>query len=274
MAQNIDDLAKEFKGFQLMMQQMLDKMNGFEAWRTTTDGLLGSLLTKTTEAVARINQLEKALIPPPAGWINGGVDPNVAPSLGMPSSASPEPSRHSAGGGVLGPIPGMNPPPSNFQGMNPDPPPRQFDVVHGHSTNFRHSRSTPKMDFPKFDGEQPRLWREQCEIYFEIYGVSPAMMPKFVALNFTGAAALWLQTAQLRARFQTWEALQEAVCAHFDKDRYPLHMKQLENLKQTRTVTEYQVKFDQLAHSILLYNPSYDDIYFVTRFLSGLKDEI
>jgi hypothetical protein len=130
------------------------------------------------------------------------------------------------------------------------------------------------MDFPKFDGEQPRLWREQCEIYFEIYGVSPAMMPKFAALNFTGAAALWLQTAQLRARFQTWEALQEAVCAHFDKDRYPLHMKQLENLKQTRTVTEYQVKFDQLAHSILLYNPSYDDIYFVTRFLSGLKDEI
>jgi len=39
-------------------------------------------------------------------------------------------------------------------------------------------------------------------------------------------------------------------------------MKQLENLKQTGSVTEYQVKFDQLAHIILLYNPSYDDVYF------------
>lgn len=29
-----------------------------------------------------------------------------------------------------------------------------------------------------------------------------------------------------------------------------------------------------MAHSILLYSPAYDDVYFVTRFLSGLKEEI
>jgi hypothetical protein len=39
-------------------------------------------------------------------------------------------------------------------------------------------------------------------------------------------------------------------------------------------VADYQARFEQLAHSILLYNPSYDDVYFVTRFLRGLKEEI
>lgn len=64
------------------------------------------------------------------------------------------------------------------------------------------------------------------------------------------------------------------VCAHFDKDQYPLQMKQLENLRRSSSVANYQTKFQELAHSILLYNPSYDDVFFVTRFLGGLKDEI
>jgi hypothetical protein len=71
-----------------------------------------------------------------------------------------------------------------------------------------------------------------------------------------------------------WEALQMAICDHFDRDQYPLHMKQLENLKQIGLVADYQARFDQLTHSILLYNLSYDDVYFVTRFLGGLKEEI
>ena len=89
-----------------------------------------------------------------------------------------------------------------------------------------------------------------------------------------GIAALWLQTVQLKGRFQSWEAMHTAVCAHFDKDQYPLHMKQLENMKQTGSVADYEAKFDQLAHSILMCNPAYDDVYFVTNFLGGLKEEI
>jgi len=32
--------------------------------------------------------------------------------------------------------------------------------------------------------------------------------------------------------------------------------------------------FEKLAHEIFLYNPAYDYVYFVTRFLAGLKEEI
>jgi len=78
----------------------------------------------------------------------------------------------------------------------------------------------------------------------------------------------------LRGRISTWEALHTAVCERFDHDQYQLHLRQLDNLRQTGSVADYHTKFEQLVHSILLYNDSYDDVYLVTRFLGGLKEDI
>jgi hypothetical protein len=130
------------------------------------------------------------------------------------------------------------------------------------------------MDFPTFDGTNPRLWKDRCETYFEIFGVSDALKPRFAALNFTDAAAAWLQTVELRGRITSWDVLHEAVCARFDRDQYQLQTKQLDNLKQTSSVFIYLAKFEQLAHSIMLYSPNYDDTFFVVCFLGGHKDEI
>ena len=49
-------------------------------------------------------------------------------------------------------------------------------------------------------------------------------------------------------------------------------MKHLDSLKQTGSVDEYYKQFIEVAHQILLYNPAYDNVFFVTRFLNGLKD--
>ena len=51
-------------------------------------------------------------------------------------------------------------------------------------------------------------------------------------------------------------------------------MRQLDSLRQTGSVDEHHAQFEQLTHNILLYNPNYDDTFFVVRFLHGLKDEI
>jgi ribosomal protein L32 len=39
-------------------------------------------------------------------------------------------------------------------------------------------------------------------------------------------------------------------------------------------VSEYQSQFDELARGILLYNSGFDDTFFITKFLGGLKEEI
>jgi hypothetical protein len=51
-------------------------------------------------------------------------------------------------------------------------------------------------------------------------------------------------------------------------------MKHHDNLHQTTSVADYHARFEELAHNILLYNPTYDDTFLVVRFLNGLKDEI
>jgi hypothetical protein len=87
------------------------------------------------------------------------------------------------------------------------------------------------MNFPTFDGTSPRLWKDKYESYFEIFNVNDALKPRFAALNFSGVAESWLQTAESRGRFSSWEQLQQAVCARFDKDQYQLHMKHFDNLR-------------------------------------------
>jgi hypothetical protein len=100
------------------------------------------------------------------------------------------------------------------------------------------------------------------------------MKTRFAVLNFQGSAATWLQTVERRGRVTDWDQLCELVFMKFDKDQYQIHPKQLESLKQSGSVAEYHAEFKKLAHGVLLYNPAYDDVYFVTRFVAGLKEEI
>jgi len=130
------------------------------------------------------------------------------------------------------------------------------------------------MEFPKFDGTNPRLWRDNCEMFFEVYTVDQSLKTRFAALNFKGAAASWLQTVQRKGRIMDWDLLCEYVMAKFDGDQYQILLSQFEQLRQSGSVADYQMEFEQLAHGLLLYNNNYDDIYFVTRFVSGLKEDI
>jgi len=111
-------------------------------------------------------------------------------------------------------------------------------------------------------------------MFFEVYGIQPELRTRFATLNFQGAAATWLQTIERRGRITNWPKLCELVFDRFDKDQYQNHLRHLEMLKQTGSVAEYHAQFEKLAHGILLYNTAYDDVYFVTRFLPGLKEEI
>ena len=60
----------------------------------------------------------------------------------------------------------------------------------------------------------------------------------------------------------------------FDKNQYQILLKKFESLKQKDSVVEYQIAFEEIAQGLLLYNSGYDDTYFVTLFLTGLKEKI
>jgi len=104
------------------------------------------------------------------------------------------------------------------------------------------------MEFPKFDGSNPHWWRDQCELYFKVYEVQASMKTRFAVLNFKGATMTWLQTLQRRGQIRDWDQLCNLVLTKFDKDRYQILLRQLDTLKQTTSVLEYQTEFEKLAH--------------------------
>jgi hypothetical protein len=73
---------------------------------------------------------------------------------------------------------------------------------------------------------------------------------------------------------QGWPDFITAVEAKFGVHDYRQFMSELLALKQTTTVAEYCTKFQELVFKVSTHNPHYDDTFFVSQFLKGLKPEI
>lgn len=132
----------------------------------------------------------------------------------------------------------------------------------------------PKTDLPKFDGDNPKLWKTNSEKYFSMYQVPYETCPSFATLHFVGNASLWLQTYQELHCVESWSELCVAVHSKFGRDKYQQHLEELEGWKQSGSVDEYYVKFEELMHRVLVYNKSFDETFFVSKFVGGLRTEI
>lgn len=81
-------------------------------------------------------------------------------------------------------------PPQPPQPLPPQPPPSQpvfspmvsprsgssqvayqFDTGRSHEDHSRRRQWAPKMDFPKFDGTNAKIWLDGCEAYFTLYDI-------------------------------------------------------------------------------------------------------
>ncbi|CAD6334226.1 unnamed protein product [Miscanthus lutarioriparius] len=290
-------MAKQFEGLRQMMRPTLDSVNSMGSRQTSTEVMLDDLRTSTDVAtttlrnttsridslVMRMDSLEAPTNPgstlgpgvlggpplttaaPPLPW---SLNLNLA--LGS-SSCSPmmdeeQPKGHGEHcGGIM-----ASRPQSSSEGTFIETPPENLFQ----SDSVPRSPPFPKIEFPKFDGSNPRLWQDHCTMFFEVYAVHPSLKTRFAALNFIGIAETWLHTVERRERISDWPTLCKLVMGRFDKDQYPLILKQFEATVQTASVSEYIAEFEQAAHNLLLYNPNYDETYFVTCFLAGLKEDI
>ncbi|CAD6268793.1 unnamed protein product [Miscanthus lutarioriparius] len=144
----------------------------------------------------------------------------------------------------------LEPPP--VKGEPPTPPisphghaSHHFNSCCGHH-NFSHN--LPQLDFPKFNGSNPKLWIKQCESYFDLYYITPENWVKLGTINFTGTAACWMQTIELNLRHCPGDILCHNVVHRFDRDQFNHFIRQFFHVKQTDTVLEYITLFDELMH--------------------------
>ena len=215
----IDDLMKKFDGFHAALTKVLDKFTALEAWKSSASTLMETLLSQSERTASRIDNLESAPTlsmaphppprpttapPQPPSRRTDPFDLNTAPQQEMrpPASAWERPSRHrvatnhrDAGGGILG-----SHPPHPVTGMPHNSPPQTHDCDADLRLNGSRLGPVPKLEFPKFDGENPRLWKDCCEMYFEVYNVSDSLKTRFAALKFLGTAASWLHSVECKGR--------------------------------------------------------------------------
>ncbi|XP_040381702.1 uncharacterized protein LOC121054888 [Oryza brachyantha] len=149
---------------------------------------------------------------------------------------------------------------------------------HGQLFASPMNSSVPPMSCPQFDGEfdgdNPHMWRSNCESFFDVYGVHPANWVKVATLQFVGLAAFWLQSVRSQLSSVTWEELCARVCCKFTKDRHQNLIRQWIHLIQTGTVSEYVEIYDSVMHQLLAYDEAAPPSYSVTRFIEGLKQDI
>jgi len=64
------------------------------------------------------------------------------------------------------------------------------------------------------------------------------------------------------------------VRGRFDRDQHELLVRQMLHIRQTSTASEYITRFTSLNDQLLAYNKAIDPVYFVTRFIDGLRPEL
>ncbi|CAN6292538.1 unnamed protein product [Urochloa humidicola] len=149
--------------------------------------------------------------------------------------------------------------------------PKHMDM--GRSHDYKDFK-LPKLDFPKFSGDHPRVWRDKCEKYFTMYRVPVHNWVPFATINFRGNAELWLQSYEAQHTIDSWPDLCVAVEHKFGQDLYQSDMKELLAIKQTGSVLDYAEKFEKMRHKVLVYNKDMGEVFFVQNFLDGLNFSI
>lgn len=107
-----------------------------------------------------------------------------------------------------------------------------------------------------------------------MYGTERDMWISVTEMHFEGAASSWYQSIESDLDSISWEQFCAMVSERFDRDQHEILLRKLHNIKQTSLVSDYVTSFTTLVDQLTSYAKSTDPLYFITRFVDGLRPEI
>jgi hypothetical protein len=86
--------------------------------------------------------------------------------------------------------------------FNSPPPRTQFpkQYEYGDTRGGNSTGKLPKLNFPMFSGENPKLCLTRCETYFDMYNVVEFRWIQIASMYFNDAAARWFQSVEYQLR--------------------------------------------------------------------------
>jgi hypothetical protein len=119
----------------------------------------------------------------------------------------------------------------------------------------------PKMDFPRFDGSDVRIWLDKCAVYFQLYVIPLDFKVTAASLHMVDRVSHWYQNYKHYGGNHTWEHFVVVVSQAFEVNTHCVKTMELLNLRQIGSVEEYKLHFDQLVYHILLYDRSMTGVW-------------
>ncbi|KAL4384039.1 hypothetical protein GQ457_15G021620 [Hibiscus cannabinus] len=97
---------------------------------------------------------------------------------------------------------------------------------------------------------------------------------KVAAMYLIGKAESWFDGYIMQKHKATWHEFAADLCHRFCDKTFTDIIEEFNKLSQKSTVEEYQEKFEELKPFMIQQNASLDENYFVSSFISGLKEEL
>ncbi|XP_027118691.1 uncharacterized protein [Coffea arabica] len=132
----------------------------------------------------------------------------------------------------------------------------------------------PKVDLPFFEGDRPQVWIRKCEKYFLIHQLPEDQKLEVMEMYLVGKAEIWFHGVKRRKGRISWEEFCELLKKRFGDRGRRDEVEEFNKLHQTSTVKDYQEKFEELSSLMLVRDPHLSESYFVSSFISGIKEEI
>ena len=129
----------------------------------------------------------------------------------------------------------------------------------------------PRIELPVFGGDNPRGWIRKCRKYFKMHNELPVQQWVEVAsMYLEGKSEIWFEGILLGNNDLTnWKELAKALCMRFGS--HSDVVEEFNKLEQEKGTDEYIERLKSLMKTL---NPMLPESYYVSSFISGLKEEI
>ncbi|XP_039040644.1 uncharacterized protein LOC120178969 [Hibiscus syriacus] len=131
----------------------------------------------------------------------------------------------------------------------------------------------PKIKLPFFKGVNLRGWVQKCLKYFSICGVPVEKRLELATMYLTDKAKVWFDGYIMQKHRVTWHEFEANLCHRFSDRTFSDIVEEFTKLTQKGSVEDYQEKFEELQPH-MLQNHTLTEEFFVSLFISGLRDDI
>lgn len=126
-----------------------------------------------------------------------------------------------------------------------------------------------RLDFPKFNGDNPSWWVYQDNQFFNYHQTNQHHKNLLASFHMEGKALVWFQDIEVAGGFNSWEGFVHELQIRFGASPYDDPMEALIRLKQTSIVEDYKGQFEALSNQLRGLAKSYK----LSCFLSGLWED-